>query len=216
MNQHDHTFILHANNQLLSIYIFVIFHFPKQASTPYDISKGDKIREIMLHKILIAGKDDFLAGGKINNLINNLRPLASHGEPYMDPGSNPFLVRGVPENQKELNDSKVLQKPLFVRPTKVPYFTSTGGNKSTVLPNDDFDVIAEAEETGGSIHRNLGLSVRFGVSDCSDNRVPGGTIPMVQPRLSAVKHTKRLYVLFISLILCSFLHLIRRSSASVP
>lgn len=155
----------------------------------------------MLHKILMAGKEDFLAGGKINNLINNFKPLATNGEPYLDPGSNPFLIRGVPENQQELNDSKILQKALFVRPTKVPYHTSIGGNKSTVLPNDDFDVIAEAQETGGAIHRNLGLSARFGVSDCSDNRVVGGTIPMVPPRLSAVQHSKRVYVLTTSLFL---------------
>ena len=168
-----------------------------QASAPYDICKEEKIREIMLHKILIAGKEDFLAGGKTTNLLANFRPLAASGEPYQNPASNPYLVRGVPESQQELNDSKMLQKPLFIRPTKVPYFTRTGGNKSAALPNDLFEVIAEAEETGGSAHRNLGVSTRFGVSDCSDNRVPGGTIPNVQLRLSAVQHTKRVYVILI-------------------
>ena len=165
-----------------------------QASAPYDICKEDKVKDTMLHKILIAGKEDFLAGGQTNNLLANFKPLSSEGEPYMNPGSNPYLVRGVPASQQELNESKFLQKPLFIRPTKVPYFTRTGGNMSAVHPNDLFEVIAEAEETGGAVHRNLGVSTRFGVSDCSDNRVPGGNIPTVQLRLSAVQHTKRVYV----------------------
>ena len=112
-------------------------------------------------------------------------------EPYVDPYCNPYLVRGVPESQEELENSKLLGKPLFVRHLNVPYHTALGGNKSTVLPNDLFEVIAEAQETGGVLKRHLGYSTRFGVSDNADNRVEGGTIPMVQPRLSAVQHSKR-------------------------
>lgn len=146
----------------------------------------------MLHKILQSGEKDFLAGGKTKNLMSQSAPLLQGtAEPYRDPGSNPFLVRGVPESQQELENSKILGKPLFVRHLNVPYHTALGGNKSSVLPNDLFEVIAEAEETGGVIHRNLGYSTRFGVADCADNRVPGGSIAMVQPRLSAVQHSKR-------------------------
>jgi hypothetical protein len=74
----------------------------------------------------------------------------------MDPGNNPLLQRGVPENQEQLKNSTILQKPLFIRPTKQPFFTRMGGNKSTVLPNDLFEVIADAEITGGAVHRNIG------------------------------------------------------------
>lgn len=34
-----------------------------------------------------------------------------------------------------------------------PFYTSVGGNKSNVLPNGIFDVILEAEQTGGVIRK---------------------------------------------------------------
>lgn len=162
-----------------------------QASTPYDMCKDEKRRENLLHKVLVAGKEDFSAGGKTKILISKTTDLIETAEPYLDPLANPFMVRGVPESQQELENSKILGKPLFVRHLKVPYHTTLGGNKSSVLPNDLFEVIAEAEETGGITKRHLGFSTRFGVPDSADNRVPGGSIPMVQSRLSAVQHTKR-------------------------
>ena len=162
-----------------------------QASTPYDMCRDEKRRENLLHKVLVAGKEDFSAGGKTRILTAKTTDLAVTAEPYLDPLANPFMVRGVPESQQELENSKILGKPLFVRHLKVPYHTTLGGNKSSVLPNDLFEVIAEAEETGGITKRNMGFSTRFGVPDSADNRVPGGSIPMVQPRLSAVQHTKR-------------------------
>jgi hypothetical protein len=125
------------------------------------MAKIDKKLDTMLHKILIRGKGDFLAGGDTQKLLEPFVPLHSYNEPYMNPGDNPLLIRGVPESQKELEHSTIMQKPCFLKPSKIPFFTRAGGNKSTVLPNDLFEVIAEAEETGGAVHRNLGISFLF-------------------------------------------------------
>jgi hypothetical protein len=145
----------------------------------------------MLHKILTAGKESFLAGGQTSKLRKDFPPLHAKDEPYMDAWSNPLLTRGVPSSQEQLMASTRTQKALFVQPPERPFFTRSGGNKSTVLPNDLFEVIAEAEETGGAAQRNFGVSARFGVADSCDNRPPGGTIPAAPPRVSNLMHTKR-------------------------
>lgn len=150
--------------------------------------KNEKIKEHLLHKVLISDKGDFLAGRKPKNLPLVTAPPVS--EPYADPGSNPFLIRGVPRNQEELENSKMTGKPLFVRHLDIPYHTSYGGNRSTAYPNDLFEVIADAQETGGMAQRQLGFSSRFGVSDRADNRVKDGSVAMVPHRLSAVQHAR--------------------------
>lgn len=165
-----------------------------QASAPFDVAKEETTRNKMLHRILTAGKDSFRAGGQTANLREEFVPLHAQGEPFMDAFANPLLVRGVPESQHEMLASTVVQKPLFIRPLDRPFVTRSGGNKSAVLPNDLFEVIAEAEVTGGAAQRNLGVSSRFGISDSCDNRIPGGTIPAPPPRVSSTMRTKRMYV----------------------
>ena len=150
--------------------------------------KNEKIKENLLHKVLISDKGDFLAGRKPKNLpLVTAPPVA---EPYADPGSNPFLIRGVPRNQEELENSKMTGKPLFVRHLDIPYYTAYGGNRSTAYPNDLFEIIADAQETGGLAQRQLGFTSRFGVSDRADNRLKDGNISYVPPRLSAVQHAR--------------------------
>lgn len=93
------------------------------------------------------------------------------GEPYMDPWANPMLVKGVPENQKQLLESARTQKPLFIKSFEKPFVSKVGGNRSSTLANDIFDVIAEAEESGGAIHRHLGTqTTRFGLPESVDAR----------------------------------------------
>ena len=165
-----------------------------QASAPYDsAAREDKSRSKMLHRILVSDKESFLAGG-LPKSREIFPPLHAHGEPFMDAFANPLLVRGVPESSQEMRNSTLVQKPLFVRQLDRPFFTRSGGNKSAVLPNDLFEVIAEAEETGGTAQRNLGVSTRFGISDSCDNRLPGSTIPVPPPRVSSTMRTKRMYV----------------------
>jgi hypothetical protein len=147
-------------------------------------------RKVVLHKILTANKGNFTAGGKTNLINVDPLPLAT-GNPFMDTWANPMLVKGVPKDQKQLEESVRSFKPLFTAPftpLAQPYVTRTGGNKSTTLANDVFDVIADAEETGGSAQRfkGTGTTSRFGLSMNCDNRLDGGTIPKPPLRTSAI------------------------------
>jgi hypothetical protein len=94
------------------------------------------------------------------------------GDPFNDSWANPMLIRGVPKDQKQFNETAYTRKPLFIEQPERPFYTKPGGNRSAVHPNGIFDVIAAAEYTGGSAQRHLGISVRFGVPDNADTRMP--------------------------------------------
>ena len=91
-------------------------------------------------------------------------------DPYIDITLNPALMRGVPASQEELEKSYNDGKPYFIRKLARPFYSQTAGNKSAVLPNDLFEVIAEAEVYGGVTQRHLGTSSRFGVPESGDRR----------------------------------------------
>ncbi|KAJ1407590.1 hypothetical protein B484DRAFT_403764 [Ochromonadaceae sp. CCMP2298] len=163
-----------------------------QASAPYDAVLQEERRQKHLIKLIAtqAGKGSFAAGGRTAVINQNTDPLCK-GNPYMDPWSNPMLVKGVPRDQAELMASAHSHKPLFVRKLEQPFFTRTGGNKSTALPNDVFDTIADAEETGGAVQRFRGaLTSRFGLSANCDNRTDG-TIPPPPIRTSVLQFSTK-------------------------
>jgi hypothetical protein len=163
-----------------------------QASAPYDAVLQEERRVRSLNNVIAtqAGKGSFTAGGR-TTLINNNAPPLSVGNPYMDPWANPMLVKGVPRDQAELMASAHSHKPLFLRKLEQPFFTRTGGNKSSALPNDVFDTIADAEETGGAVQRYRGtLTSRFGLSANCDNRLDG-TIPKPPIRTSVLKFSTK-------------------------
>ena len=131
---------------------------------PYDTVR----EEIRLEKRLASLKivdpgTKFLAGTKTGTQETSGMSLNA-GEPYMDPWRNPLLRGGDVSSGSPKDDRQ-------------PFVTSVGGNKSTVLPNNIFDVIAEAEETGGVVRRHLGRSTRFGISDNTDIRSPAPRPP---------------------------------------
>lgn len=73
----------------------------------------------------------------------------------------------------------------FNKHPEVPYVTSVGGNKSHVLPNDTFDVMHEAEQSGGVVFRHRGRALRFGIPDNVDKRPKYDIIlPASPPRKS--------------------------------
>eukprot|EP00595_Chromulina_sp_UTEXLB2642_P000083 CAMPEP_0196761944 /NCGR_PEP_ID=MMETSP1095-20130614/1263_1 /TAXON_ID=96789 ORGANISM="Chromulina nebulosa, Strain UTEXLB2642" /NCGR_SAMPLE_ID=MMETSP1095 /ASSEMBLY_ACC=CAM_ASM_000446 /LENGTH=253 /DNA_ID=CAMNT_0042112075 /DNA_START=555 /DNA_END=1316 /DNA_ORIENTATION=+ len=166
-------------------------HLSIQASTPYYAVDEIKKKERLDERLIAKDKGNYFAGGKTKILESNLPPSMTQNDPYVDSWANPMTIRGVPENQTQLLQSAYLRKPLFITKPLQPFVSSIGGNKSTVLPNDLFDVIADAEETGGSIHRNLGKSIRFGVSNNSDNRPVGGPIPAPPTRVKTIKSIMR-------------------------
>lgn len=131
---------------------------------PYDTVLEESRLEKRLASLKIVDQGSrFLAGTKTKVLETGVLGLNA-GEPYLDPWRNPLLQRGETSSVSPKHDRQ-------------PFVTSVGGNKSAVLPNNIFDVIAEAEETGGVVRRHLGRSSRFGVSDNSDMRSPAPRPP---------------------------------------
>ena len=143
----------------------------------------------MLHRILTADKGAWFAGGKTAIINQDAQPLSS-GDVYINKWANPLLKRGVPKDQKQLLESARQQKALFITPLEKPFYPRSGGNKSTGHPNDVFDVIGDAEQSGGVTRRHLGYSTRFGVADSADNRVPGGGLPSPPARASTLRSTR--------------------------
>jgi len=160
-----------------------------QASAPYESLDMEKSRKIMLHKILTADKGAWFAGGRVR-LLDNTAPPLNASEPYIDANMNPLLKRGVPRDQKQLLESARSQKALFDVPLERPFYPRSGGNKSAVLPNDVFDVIGEAEETGGVTQRKFGTTTRFGVPESCDHRPLGGVLPAPPARASTLRTSR--------------------------
>lgn len=154
-----------------------------QASAPYESLENDKREKSTLHRILTADKGGaWFAGGKTDVINHKIIPLNT-GDPYVDANLNPLLKKGVPASQEQLLESGRTQKTLWQPPLERPFYVNSSGNKSSVYPNDLFDVIADAQESGGVTKRALGTSKRFGVPDSCDNRPPGAVLP--EPPLRA-------------------------------
>lgn len=166
-----------------------------QASAPYSALEDEARRKNMLHRILTKPKGDWFAGGNPKLLSKSTADPLSKGDVYMDPWANPLMVKGVPESQKQLEDSARQHKPLFVRKQDKPYVTRVGGNRSSTLPNDVFDTMAEAQETGGAIQRHMGTkTTRFGLPESADARngeKDAGTIPKAPLRVTRTLRESR-------------------------
>jgi hypothetical protein len=135
-----------------------------------------------LHKILTRDKNgEFFAGGKTKLLES--KPIfvsSAQGNTFADSWSNPMLMRGVPESQKQLNTRALSRTsmPTFASPPEKPFVLSSSGNKSVVYSNGIFDTIADAEISGGVTKRHLSNTARYGLPDSADNRLPGSTLPL--------------------------------------
>lgn len=160
-----------------------------QASAPYEALEKDAHAKLTLHRILTADKEPWVAGGKTDIINNNAQPLNS-GDPYVDSNLNPLLKKGVPASEEQLKESGRVQKTLWQPPLARPFYLNASGNKSSTLPNDLFDVIGDAQQSGGVTMRALGTSKRFGVPDSCDNRPPGGVLPEPPLRASIMRHTR--------------------------
>lgn len=135
-----------------------------QASSAYDAVEEDERIKAKLGRMSFSGQTDFRAGGRSKE--QPYRRGLNEGSSYFDPWRNPYLVRGVPKSQKELDQGRTSMG----KAPPVPFHVSVGGNKSAVLPNGIFDVIAEAEDSGGVCQRHRSTTVRFGVPDTCDVR----------------------------------------------
>lgn len=167
-----------------------------KASAPYQVIEEQKIRDRILHKVLLTDREhDFVACRKPAELSKPAPPL-SVGDPFMESWANPMLMRGVPESQQSLLERAHTRStaPTFAPPPEKPFVMSWSGNKSSVYPNELFDVIADCNQSGGVVKRHLGSSVRFGISDNCDNR-PLGPLPAPPIRTTSLRPTKYEYTL---------------------
>ena len=137
-----------------------------QASVPYELPEIEERRGRRVGRLNMLGGSSMLVGkAPIPPHEQNITSM----EPYEDAFRNPYLIRGVPKNQAEL----AMDRTSLGKFPEIPYYTSVGGNKSSVLPNDRFDVMLEAEQSGGVTLRNLGQGERFGLADtCDIPRMP--------------------------------------------
>ena len=127
-----------------------------QASSAYEVVEEEERMLAKLNKMTFSGNTDFTAGGKAKD--SPYRRGLNEGSQYFDPWRNPYLVRGVPKSQKELEQGRTT----LGKAPPVPFHVSVGGNKSAVLPNGIFDVIAEVSPSVRQAGRQFS-SVRFGV-----------------------------------------------------
>jgi hypothetical protein len=137
-----------------------------QASSPYELPELEERRQRRLVKLKLRGHASMLVGKPRKAITLQVEPMS---EPYLDPWDNPYMKRGIPKSQKELT----MGRTSFEKAPDIPFHTSVGGNKSSVLPNDRFDVILEAEQSGGVTQRQQGKGSRFGLADtCDQPRLP--------------------------------------------
>ena len=159
-----------------------------QASAPYESLEKDKEAKKLVHDVLTKDKGPWFAGGRTDIINPKVTPLSS-GDPYVDANLNPLLKKGV-ATQKQLSGSAQSQKALFAPPLEKPFVSSAGGNKSSVHPNDLFDIIGDAEESGGVLNRAMGTTSRFGLPESVDNRPPGGSAPAPPLRASTIRSNR--------------------------
>ncbi|CAM9179695.1 unnamed protein product [Chrysoparadoxa australica] len=117
-----------------------------QASAPYDAEGQALAVTKAIHRLKMVGPREFKAGSKVPP--PRYTRGVSEGTEYMESWKNPYLIRGV-ATQEELK--LPFGQTSLGKHKGRPFYTSVGGNKSTVLPNDRFDVILEAEHKGISV-----------------------------------------------------------------
>mmetsp|Transcript_6699 Transcript_6699/g.8107 ORF Transcript_6699/g.8107 Transcript_6699/m.8107 type:complete len:155 (-) Transcript_6699:87-551(-) len=132
-----------------------------------------------LSRLQYTGQKDFMAGHIMHQLP--YRRGLNEGSQYLEAWRNPYLIRGVPKNQAELQQGRTT----LGKPPMVHFHTAVGGNMSSALPNDIFDVILDAEESGGVCRRLQGKATRFGVPDTADVREESESVGMFPPLRSA-------------------------------
>jgi len=113
-----------------------------QASSKYDAVQEAEKMDAKLGKTRWASKRNFIGGGKTADPV--YQRGVSEGTHYLDSWKNPFFQRGEPLKEGEVPPGPGL-----------PFYTSVGGNKSSVQPNGVFDVILDAELHGGVTNRKL-------------------------------------------------------------
>lgn len=145
-----------------------------QATSRYEVVEEQARIDAKLNKMSRVG-GAFVGGSRVADKA--YKRGCSEGAPYKDPWRNPYLIRGIPTSQAELR----MERTTLGKAPAVHFHTSVGGNKSATLPNDRFDVILDAETSGGVLLRHKHTSTRFGVADTCDVEAPPAMFPPLVP-----------------------------------
>ncbi|CAN0057576.1 unnamed protein product [Ascophyllum nodosum] len=135
-----------------------------QAQDHYDSHAQAVALDQAISRLKMIGPQEFHAGNRVH--LSSYKRGINEGAPFIDPWRNPYMMRGVPRDQAEM--SRPVNEITLGKYPEKPFYLSVGGNKSAVLPNGIFDVILDAEKTGGIVRTHNGRTRRFGVPDTCD------------------------------------------------
>ena len=111
-----------------------------QATGPYDAVEQAERMEAKLGKRRWQNPSRTILGGGKTKDLPYIRGV-SEGTPFLDMYKNPFFMRGEPDKAGD--------------PKPKPFYTSVGGNRSSVQPNGLFDIILEAQIEGGVTSKKM-------------------------------------------------------------
>lgn len=114
-----------------------------QATSKYGVVQDASRMEAKYSKMQHLEAKSFLAGGFARELHDYTNSV-DQGTNYMDKWKNPYSQRGIPNGPADVDP----RTTTLGKYPKLPFYTAVGGNKSTALPNDRFDVMhSDAFET---------------------------------------------------------------------
>lgn len=114
-----------------------------QATSQYDIVQNAERVDTKYSKMQQLDGKAFSAGGKAREL-EAYTVSVDQGTSYLDKWKNPYTQRGIPLSAADMDP----RTTTLGKYPKLPFYTAVGGNKSTVLDNDRFDVMhSDAFET---------------------------------------------------------------------
>ena len=122
-----------------------------QASSPYDAPLLAARMEAKLERVGFIGAADLRTGQRVHD--EPYQRGINEGSEFYDPWKNPYLQRGIPRCKEDLQHSV----STLGKAPKVPFYTRTGGNMSSIHANGIFDVILTAGKTGGVTGRQKAI-----------------------------------------------------------
>jgi len=107
-----------------------------QATSSFDVVQtSDRVAK-KYSKMQHLGAKAFASGGVARDLAEYTVSV-DQGTEYLDKWKNPYNRRGIPNNEADMDP----RTTTLGKYPKRPFYTAVGGNKSTALDNDRFDVM---------------------------------------------------------------------------
>ncbi|KAJ1460090.1 hypothetical protein M885DRAFT_478248 [Pelagophyceae sp. CCMP2097] len=153
-----------------------------QAASPYDAPLEAQRMAAKIGRVGFVGAADMQCGQRVK--YAPYRRGVNEGSAYFDHWKNPYTKRGIPRTKEDL----MISVSGLGKAPDVHFYTSVGGNRSTVHANGIFDVIRAAEKTGGVTRRHLALQA--GNVTHSNDVVDAGYVASQSARAAVQAGTK--------------------------